>query len=69
MNETVFVVRGMTCGHCQAAVNRVLTLLTGVCRVAVDLPSGKVTVAYDPQVVTVAKMRESIVSAGYDVEA
>jgi len=36
-------VKGMSCGHCAAAVTRALQGLPGVSEVAVDLASGRVT--------------------------
>ena len=40
-------VRGMTCGHCVAAVSAELSSLDGVRDVAVDLATGTVTVTSD----------------------
>ena len=37
MNELVFSVPGMTCGHCEAAVKGEVGKVTGVVDVAVDL--------------------------------
>jgi copper chaperone len=36
-------VKGMSCGHCAAAVTRALQGLPGVSEVTVDLASGRVT--------------------------
>ena len=36
-------VKGMSCGHCAAAVSRALQGLPGVSEVTVDLASGRVT--------------------------
>ena len=36
-------VKGMSCGHCAAAVTKALEALPGVSQVQVDLSSGRVT--------------------------
>ncbi|WP_084506715.1 heavy-metal-associated domain-containing protein [Nocardia violaceofusca] len=41
MNETVYSVAGMTCGHCAGAVSRALTSLDGVEAVDVDAYAGR----------------------------
>jgi len=44
---TVFTVKGMTCGHCVAAVTEEVGKLAFVTDVEVDLPTGAVTVHSD----------------------
>ena len=44
---TTYQVDGMTCGHCVAAVTQEISALSGVRDVAVDLPTGSVTVTSD----------------------
>ena len=65
VEQLVFVVPGMTCGHCEAAVTREVGSLAGVAQVAVDLESKLVTVRGE------ALDRDDIVAAideaGYDV--
>lgn len=41
---STYTVTGMTCGHCAAAVTGEVGALPGVTDVAVDLPTGTVTV-------------------------
>lgn len=45
MNELIFNVPGMSCGHCEAAVKGEVTKLPGVTGVQVDLDTKLVTVA------------------------
>jgi copper chaperone CopZ len=45
--ERTYVVEGMTCGHCKAAVEEEVGALPGVDEVRVDLASGRVTVVGD----------------------
>jgi copper chaperone len=42
--ETVYNVKGMTCGHCVSSVSTEIGKLHGVSGVAVDLATGAVTV-------------------------
>jgi copper ion binding protein len=60
----VLEVRGMSCGHCVAAITSAVTSLPGVTGVDVDLAEGAVRVdgAPDASAVTAA-----IEDAGYDV--
>ena len=63
---TTFVVTGMTCGHCVAAVTEEVSKLESVSSVEVDLPTGAVTVtsngAVDP-----ADFAAAVDEAGYEV--
>lgn len=43
-NQTVLLVSGMTCGHCEAAVKTEVGKVAGVTDVAVDLETKLVTV-------------------------
>jgi Copper chaperone len=64
--ETVYTVKGMTCGHCVNAVTEEIGKLAGVSGVAVDLASGAVTVTseapLDRQAVAAA-----VEEAGYEL--
>ncbi len=46
MNEEtqIFIVKGMTCGHCKAMVEKNIGKLNGVEAVTVDLASGRVDI-------------------------
>lgn len=67
MATTRWIVTGMTCGHCEAAVRSEVGRLDGVTAVGVDLVPG------GPSVVTVtsdtapdeAAVREAVDEAGY----
>ena len=60
-----FVVPGMTCGHCVAAVTEEVTAVNGVDNVAVDLDTKVVTVSGSS--LDDAAIRDAIVEAGFDV--
>jgi copper chaperone len=59
-------VKGMSCGHCAAAVTRALLGLPGVSEVKVDLASGRVTYQSAGPVPAEAVARV-IKTAGYEV--
>lgn len=60
----VLEVRGMSCGHCVAAITSAVSALPGVAGVDVDLGGGTVRVAGTPDAAEVAT---AIEDAGYDV--
>ena len=65
VQELVFTVPGISCGHCQAAITREVSAVVGVAAVDVDLDSKLVTVRGE------TLDRDDIVAAideaGYDV--
>ncbi len=67
MENVVLDVKGMTCGHCEAAVSGALKALDGVADVKVHLDTGKVDVRYDKDKVSLEQMKEAIEEQGYDV--
>jgi copper ion binding protein len=60
----VFEVRGMSCGHCVAAITSAVSALPGVTGVDVDLAGGAVHVSGTTDDAAVAA---AIEDAGYDV--
>jgi copper chaperone len=62
--RTTYLVTGMTCEHCAAAVTRELQTLPGVRDVQVDLPAGTVTVASDGPL-PLDEVRGAVDEAGY----
>jgi copper chaperone CopZ len=63
--ERHFTVQGMTCGHCVASVSEEVSEVAGVSAVAVDLASGRMTVAGAG--VDDAAVRAAVAEAGYAV--
>lgn len=61
---TTLRVNGMTCGHCERAITAEVTALPGVDGVAVDLPTGTVTVRTSAPV-AVVDVAAAIDEAGY----
>ena len=64
MTSRVYTVTGMTCAHCVRSVTEEIGALDGVTDVAVDLPTGAVTVTSD-RALDEAQVREAVEEAGY----
>ena len=63
--ETTIVVKGMTCGHCKAMVEKNLSKLEGIETVTVDLASGKTKIQGKPDM---AEVKEVIDDLGFTME-
>lgn len=59
-------VKGMSCGHCAAAVTKALEALPGVSGVQVDLASGRVTFS-SAEPVSLEELARVIKAAGYEM--
>src|SRR5437667_11850163 len=57
-------VTGMTCGHCQAKVEKALKGVNGVYSAVIDLPDGEAEVDFDDDSVTTDKLVAAIAKAG-----
>jgi copper chaperone len=68
MSTSTYTVTGMTCEHCVASVTEEISEITGVSAVAVDLPSGAVTVTSDSPLDD-ADVRAAVEEAGYQLKA
>lgn len=64
--EHTYVVKGMTCGHCAAAVTEEIGELSGVTGVDVDVASGRVVVHSDFPLDTIA-VAAAVTEAGYEL--
>lgn len=67
MTEHRFQVPGMSCEHCERAVQSELLKVDGVYNVDVNLDTKTVVVNHDA-VVDTGAMREAIEEAGYEIE-
>ena len=63
-----FAVTGMTCAACASRVQRALERAEGVTEASVNFASGKAAVSYDPSVMSVPTLVESVRRAGYDAD-
>ena len=66
MSQSTYTVNGMTCGHCVASVTEEITEIEGVTDVAVDLPTGAVTVTSN-EPLDQAQVRAAVEEAGYQL--
>ncbi len=62
--EQIYVVEGMTCGHCTAAVEEEVGSVTGVASVTADLDTKRVSVQGEGY--ADAEVRAAIDEAGYE---
>ena len=65
MQDREYSVKGMSCGHCVAAVTEEVEGVPGVSGVDVDLPSGRVVVRGDG--FSDDAVRDAVDDAGYEV--
>ncbi|MBN2100127.1 MAG: copper-translocating P-type ATPase [Dehalococcoidia bacterium] len=65
ISEVVFDVTGMTCATCVQNIETALNVLDGVVSASVNLASEKAYVRYNPEVVTVPRLKKAISDAGY----
>ncbi len=66
MSQSTYTVTGMTCGHCATSVTEEITEIDGVSDVAVDLPTGVVTVT-SARPLDEAQVRAAVEEAGYQL--
>ena len=66
MTTSTYTVTGMTCEHCVGAVREEVGRIPGVTDVAVDLPSGVVTITSE-QPVSADQVRAMVDEAGYEL--
>ena len=66
MTIAKYTVKGMTCGHCVAAVSEELSKLASVTDVAVDLPTGEVAITSEDEL-SVDAVRAAVDEAGYEL--
>jgi P-type Cu+ transporter len=58
-------IEGMTCASCVARVEKAIGRVDGVSSVTVNLATEKATVAFDPDQVTLSRLKETVAEAGY----
>lgn len=64
---SVVRVHGMTCAGCEKNIDFALSALAGVERVQADYRTGNVTIAYDPDLTSMERVRKALEDIGYDV--
>ena len=68
MEKMTLNVKGMSCGHCINSIEGNVGKLSGVTTVKVNLDSRTVCVEFDPNEVSIDKIKETIDDQGYDVQ-
>ena len=66
MKQTVPVI-GMACSACSANIEKKLNTLKGVNSASVSLPGRSALIDFDPQVISLEKMKAEINALGYDL--
>ncbi|WP_086666019.1 heavy-metal-associated domain-containing protein [Lentzea kentuckyensis] len=66
MSESVYTVNGMTCGHCVNSVTEEVAAIAGVDTVAVDLPTGQMTITSTTPI-ALDDVRAAVTEAGYEL--
>lgn len=64
--QHLFFVSGMTCGHCEKAVNKAVQAMDANATVRIDRPTSRVEISSD---LTWDTLAEAIVREGYGVTA
>ncbi|WP_214044625.1 copper ion binding protein [Methanomethylovorans sp.] len=67
MEQEVINIKGMMCGHCQAAVEKAVKAVEGVKNVKVDLEKEQADVEYDSAATDMGKIKKAVTDAGYEV--
>jgi copper chaperone len=65
METRIIPVRGMSCGGCERSVREALLGLDGVHDAVPEHIADEVEVTFDPAKVDLARIRETIVAAGF----
>ncbi|MGE3275561.1 MAG: heavy-metal-associated domain-containing protein [Vicinamibacterales bacterium] len=68
MSALTLTVTGMTCGGCENAVKRALSMMDGVDHVTASHGENRVELDYDPAKVQVPAIRQKIEALGYQVQ-
>ena len=58
-------ITGMTCGHCQAKVEKALKGIAGVYSAVIDLPDGEAEIDFNDDTVTTEQLCAAVANAGY----
>lgn len=64
-NEVTIPIEGMTCAACSQRIEKVLSKLDGVSKATVNLATEKAVVEYDPSLIRLSGIKQSIEKIGY----
>jgi copper chaperone CopZ len=69
MEQLTLTVTGMTCGGCENAVKRAVSMLDGVSDITASHRDNRVTLTYDARKIDRTAIEKRIQDAGYSVSA
>ncbi|HEX3011240.1 MAG TPA: copper ion binding protein [Syntrophomonadaceae bacterium] len=69
MKDETIKIRGMSCQHCQQAVEKALAALSGMAEAKVLLEEGKALVSFDETKLSLKDIWAAIEESGYYVES
>ncbi|NLZ83634.1 MAG: copper ion binding protein, partial [Clostridiales bacterium] len=64
-NEVTIPIEGMTCASCSQRIEKTLNKLEGVSKATVNLATEKAVVEYDPSIIRLSAIKQSIEKIGY----
>ena len=67
--NTTFIIKGMSCGGCEANVNQAISPIKGVFSIETSFKKSTATIMFDSTKVSVKMLREAIVNKGYIVSS
>ena len=67
MEKKTIAILGMMCAGCSARVEQKLNSLDGIETAAVNLPARTALVEYDPQRISLERMKDELGKIGYDM--
>ena len=67
MLTEIIKIEGMSCGHCQANVEKSIAAIDGVSEVKVDLEAKQATVSFDAAITNLDAIKAAVTDAGYTV--
>ena len=65
IKKETYLIEGMSCSGCERTIQRVIGNLEGVTASKADLTSATVSLEYDPEKVTIDKIKEAVDKVGY----
>jgi copper chaperone len=67
IEKHTILVEGMSCGHCEKAVESAVVILPGVLSAKVDLAAKTLIVEFDTSKVSLSQIKETVDEEGYTV--
>lgn len=67
MEKTVLRVEGMSCGHCELAIQDAVRKLPGIEKVKASKRKKEVSVEFDSTQVNLDQIKSTIAETGYDI--